>query len=269
MIGIFDSGMGGLTVLKAIKEEMPSIDVLYFGDTKNAPYGSRSREELTALTIKAIQLLRSRGSRSIVSACNSVSASMTVSLFDTFSISSAQSRQHGAEQPEHLIEMVGPTVSYFRESTARLLLCATQATIDSHMYQNAFEMIGKSVDAFAIPELAGAIEAGSNEEKIERTIRAALEAATEQGMSVQNYDVLILACTHYPLVTPVFQKMLGKGVLVFDPAIAVAERVKKQLWPREMADGKMTFLLSQDSEPFRAFAAKLFPGSAYTIEVVS
>jgi glutamate racemase len=205
---------------------------------------------------------------------------MTVSLFDTFSISSPQN-EYG--QQDHLIEMVGPTVSYFRESTARLLLCATQATIDSGMYQNAFEMIGKHVDAFAIPELAGAIEAGASEDKIEQIIRSSLERAREQEMAIENYDILILACTHYPLVQKVFEKVLeemanetssatgnaNRPVLVFDPAVAVAERVKKQLWPREMADGKITFLLSQDSEPFRTFAAKLFPESAYTIEVVS
>jgi glutamate racemase len=262
MIGIFDSGMGGLTVLKAIKEEMPSIDVLYFGDTKNAPYGLRPREELSALTIKAIQLLRSRGSRSIVSACNTVSASMTVSLFDTFSLASQD------RAPEYLIEMVGPTVAYFRNSTARLLLCATPATIESRMYQNAFEMIGKNVDAFPISELAGAIEEGKgtkeDKSEIERIIRNAL-----QNISLENYDVLILACTHYPLVQELFQEIVGSSVLVFDPAVAVAERVKKQLWPREMADGKITFLVSRDSTPFRTFAARLFPGSAYSIEVVS
>jgi glutamate racemase len=241
MIGIFDSGMGGLTVLKAIREEMPSIDVLYFGDTKNAPYGSKSREELSRLTIQAIQILRARSARSIVSACNSVSASMTVSLMDTFSLSSEGT-------PEYLLEMVGPTVSYFKESTARLLLCATPATIQSQMYQNGFQMIGKHVDTFAIPELAGAIEAGASDADIERIIRNSLEE-----IQTRNYDIVILACTHYPLVADVFERILGKSILVFDPAVAVAERVKKQLWPREMADGTTTFLLSKDSEQFLLF----------------
>lgn len=257
MIGIFDSGMGGLTVLKAIREEMPSIDVLYFGDTGNAPYGSKSREEISKLTIQAIQILRTRGARSIVSACNSVSASMTVSLFDTFALSS-----------DYLIEMVGPTVSYFRESSARILLCATPATIKSSMYQDGFEMIGKDVETFAIPDLAGAIERGDSDEELERIIQISL-----QSIMLADFDVLILACTHYPLATHLFQKVLKElspkeTLHIFDPAIAVAERVKKQLWPRETADGKMTFLLSQDSEPFREYATKLFSGSAYTIEVL-
>ena len=258
MIGIFDSGMGGLTVLKAIREEMPSIDVLYFGDTENAPYGSRSREEISKLTVQAIQILRSRGARSIVSACNSVSASMTVSLFDTFALSS-----------DYLIEMVGPTVSYFRESSARILLCATPATIKSSMYQDGFEMIGKEVQTFSIPDLAGEIEKGATDEILENIIRNSME-----GIQLEDFDVLILACTHYPLVTHLFQKVLkdllpNKALYIFDPAVAVAERVKKQLWPREMADGKTTFLLSADSMPFREHAKKLFPKSAYTIEVLT
>ena len=252
MIGIFDSGLGGLTILKAIKEEMPSIDVLYFGDTANAPYGLKSREELSVLTVQAIQFLRTRGARSIVSACNSVSASLTVSLLDSFSMSS-----------DFLIEMVGPTASYFKESTARLLLCATPATIRSQMYQNAFQLIGKPLEAFAISDLAGAIETGASDSEIETIIRKSLEP-----ISLDDFDILILACTHYPLVQGIFEKVVGKSILVFDPATAVAERVKKQLWPREMADGKMQFLLSKDSEPFRIQVQKLFPKSEYSIEVV-
>ena len=252
MIGIFDSGMGGLTVLKAIREQMPSIDVLYFGDTKNAPYGSRTREELSHLTVQAIQFLRARGARSIVSACNSVSASLTVSLFDSFDLA-----------PDVLIEMVGPTVSYFKNSEARILLCATSATIRSEMYQNGFQMIGKEIETFAIPELAGAIEAGLPDTEIENIIRDSIK-----NVRADQFDVLILGCTHYPLVIDSFEKVLENKMHIFDPAVAVAERVKKQLWPREMADGSVRFLLSKDSKPFRTHVARLFPGSAYPIEVV-
>ena len=210
MIGIFDSGMGGLTVLKAIRDEMDSIDVLYFGDTANAPYGSKSRAELSHLTVDAIRLLRERGARSIVSACNSVSASLTVSLFDTFSLST-----------DYLIEMVGPTVSYFKDSDARLLLCATPATILSEMYQNGFQMIGKEVETFSIPDLAGAIEAGDSDAVIEEIIKKSLE-----NISLDKFDILILACTHYPLVSNIFECVLGEHVLVFDPAVAVSKELR-------------------------------------------
>jgi glutamate racemase len=253
MIGIFDSGLGGLTVLKAIREEMPSIDVMYFGDTKNAPYGSKTRSEISGFTVEAIKLLRAHGVRSIVSACNSVSASLAVSLLDVFSMA-----------PDILIEMVGPTVSYFDGSSARILLCATPATISSELYQNGFHMIGKEIETFAIPDLAGAIESGASDETIEQIIRSAVE-----GIDLSAYDVLILACTHYPLALQIFQKVLDSSIIIFDPAVAVAERVMKQLWPREMSDGKTHFILSQDSEPFRKEVARLFLGAAYPIEVLN
>src|SRR3989344_6076418 len=102
MIGVFDSGVGGLTVLKAMRDVYPSIDVVYFGDTKNSPYGKKSGKELSALTVAGIRFLLEHGATTLVSACNSVSASLAVSLYDVLSIKSSQ-----------LIEMVGPTVSAF------------------------------------------------------------------------------------------------------------------------------------------------------------
>ena len=252
MIGLFDSGSGGLTVLQQLREVLPSADVVYFGDIGNAPYGSKSRAELSRLTIKAIELLQGRGATSIISACNSVSASMAVSLFDIFSL-----------KPAALIEMVGPTVSYFRESDARILLCATPATIESGVYQQAFQMIGKDITAVALPELASAIEFGAPESVLRAHIAAGLG-----GYDSQSFDVLVLACTHYPLVGSLFEEAVGPSVEVFDPAIAVAERAQTLLWPREVAGGSTTFIISQDSAPFRALVAKLFPDSSSSIEVL-
>lgn len=251
MIGIFDSGSGGLTVLKAIREVMPSTDILYFGDIKNAPYGSKSNSELSVLTVRAIELLQKRGANSIVSACNSVSASLAVSLFDALSLT-----------PDSLIEMVGPAVSYFKNSSARLLLAATPATIQSEIYQNAFRMIGKEVEAIAVPDLAAAIEFGSSEEEIEQIIRDVFK-----GVQLENFDAVVLACTHYPLVTHVFKRVLG-AVHLFDPAVAVGERVKRKLWPREVGDGTTHFIISKDSEPFRDRVAQLALGGEFTVEVL-
>ncbi len=252
MIGIFDSGSGGLTVLRAIRDHLPSADILYFGDIKHAPYGSKSPEELSLRTLAAIRLLQGEGARSLVSACNSVSASLAVSLFDALPLS-----------PEHLIEMVGPTVSYVRGSDARLLLCATPATVQSGIYQHAFRMVGKEVATVALPDLAGAIEFGAPREDIERIIRDGFA-----GIDLSPFDVLILGCTHYPLVMDAFQRVLGSSVRIFDPAIAVAERVEERFWPREAGRGRMRFLISAESEPFRAQVERLFPESQHTIEVV-
>jgi glutamate racemase len=251
MIGIFDSGSGGLTVLKAIKDVLPSADVLYFGDIKNAPYGSKSHDELSKLTVDAITLLQKQGATRIVSACNSVAATLALSLFDAFDL-----------ELTSIVEMVGPTVAYFRNSSARVLLVATPATIRSGIYQNGFHMIGKEITAVAIEGLAGAIEFGASREEIKDLIKKALE-----GQSLKDFDVLVLACTHYPLVKEVFEE-LAPLVMIFDPATAVAERVEKQFWPQEAGNRSMEFLVSQDSEIFRGFVAQLFSNQKYSIKVV-
>ena len=252
MIGIFDSGSGGLTVMRAIREQMPSSDIIYFGDIKNAPYGEKSHAELSVLTMQAIELLMKRGAKSIVSACNSVSASLAVSLFDALSIA-----------PDHLIEMVGPTVGYLKKSSARILLVATTATVNSGIYQNAFRLIGKDIEVLAIPELASAIEFGKPEEEIESIIRDAFKS-----VELEEIDAVILACTHYPLAIKGFSRALGDSIALFDPADAVGERVRRQLWPMEAGDGRTHFVISKDSQPFRDRVATLFTESMGEIEVI-
>src|ERR1700753_3846841 len=111
MIGIFDSGVGGLTVLRALRARMPRADVVYFGDTKHAPYGNRSREDIVSLTKDAFALLRREGADSIVSACNSVSVTLALPLAS-----------------ERVVEMVGPTVRALSGSEKRIGLAATAAT---------------------------------------------------------------------------------------------------------------------------------------------
>jgi glutamate racemase len=250
MIGIFDSGSGGLTVLKALRDQLPSCDVFYFGDTKNAPYGTRSQEELAKLTVQAIRLLQKRGANKIISACNSVSASLVISIHDALDLA-----------PDSIIEMVGPTVSYIKNIQGSILLVATPATIKSGIYQNATAMAGKSIDTLALPSLAGAIERGESREKIEEIIVSELGSALK-------HDVLVLGCTHYPLVLEQFKKVVSPSVFIIDPAEAVADRAYKLFWPAEVRDGKSTFLISSDSDTFRNFVKELFPQSEYTIEVL-
>lgn len=252
MIGIFDSGSGGLTVLRAIRERLPSADILYFGDIKNAPYGEKPHRELCELTLRAIELLLARGATSIVSACNSVSAALAVSLFDALSIA-----------PDRLIEMVGPTVSAFKDTPGKILLAATPATIGSGIYQNAFRMLGKEITTVAIPGLAAAVEFGDSEGKTEGIIRDAFS-----GVHVSDFDAIILACTHYPLAAQNFVNVLGNKTALFDPAVAVSDRVLRQIG-REESDGSglIRFLISKDSLPFRERVATLSLG-AFTIEVL-
>jgi glutamate racemase len=252
MIGVFDSGVGGLTVLKALRDVYPSVDVAYFGDIRNAPYGARSRTELSRLAVDGAQFLIDKGASSIVCACNSVSVSMALSLYDILSVPHIP-----------IIEMVGPCVAALRGSEARILLVATSATVESGMYQNAFRMIGKEIQAMAIPELASAIECGEGNAAYETCIRAALA-----DVPADSYDMLVLGCTHFPLARESFHAVVGDKAL-FDPAEAVASRVLRDLWPREMGYGKTAFYISKESARFRALAEKMFPQGEYAIQVVA
>jgi glutamate racemase len=251
MIGILDSGSGGLTVMKAIREQLPSSDIVYFGDIKNAPYGSKTQRELSTLTAQAMLLLKERKAERIVSACNSVSASLAVSLLDVFAIA-----------PGQLVEMVGPTVGYFRNVDKRIALCATPATVAAGMYENAFHMIGKEPLSIPMPDLAAAIEFGASVADIKSIIEHTLAPFAGQ------FDVLILACTHYPLVQNIFAEVLGPDIMLFDPAEAVAARAKQLFWPQEVAFGTTHFIISKESEHFREYVRKLFPTLIYTIEVL-
>ncbi len=252
MIGMFDSGSGGLTVLRAIRDRLPSSDIFYFGDIKNAPYGGKTQRELADLTVSALSMLQKKGATSIVSACNSTSASLAVSLFDSFAIPQMR-----------IIEMVGPTVHFLKSSDRKVLLCATPATIESGIYQHAFQMAGKEVSFLPIPELAGAIEFGKPDTEIERIIRDAFS-----GIDVRTLDLVVLGCTHYPLVADSFRRVLGEQVALLDPALIVAERVEEQLWPREAGEGSLSFVLSADSPVFRALLEQLFPSVEYSVEVL-
>lgn len=251
MIGVIDSGSGGLSVLLELRREFPSADFLYFGDIKNAPYGEKSHAELSRLTVEALKFLKDNGVSNVVSACNSVSASMAISLFDTLLSS------------QHIVEMVGPTVQAFAEDVRPIVLCATQATIDSGMYQNAFHMIGKAnVTAIPIPDLAGQIEFGADRATIKENIASAL--APHHG----SLEVLILGCTHYPLVIDLFKEVVGEQVSIIDPAQYVANRAASLFKDELTGTGTVKFVISQDSQPFRDYVAKLLETSTYTIEVL-
>lgn len=251
MIGIFDSGSGGLTVLRAVREQLPSVDVLYFGDLLHAPYGIRSQAQLAHLTIEAMSLLRERGARKFISACNSVSTTMALSVFDMFEI-----------KPHHVLEMVGPTVSALRGVDRPIVLIATPATIASGMYQLGFRMVGKSVLAVPLPNLASMIE---NKEDTSVIVAMLKEEFAE--ITVPENAILILGCTHYPLAAESLLQALP-GVSLFDPAGPVAERAHELFWPEEVGSGRTEFLLSKKSDVFIERVESLFPGLTYSLEEI-
>ncbi len=250
MIGVFDSGSGGLGVLFGIRRKLPAAELIYLGDIKNAPYGGRSREELGALTVLDIQKLLAEGATRIVSACNSVSTAMILPMFSILSI-----------RPFDVVEMVGPTVKALQKEKRKILLVATEATVSSGIYQNGLAKAGKEIRAVAIPDLAGMIEFGGDVERLLAVIRKAIGKEKDFG-------VLLLGCTHYPFVKNLFEKVLdemGNEAEVYDPAAAVADEVSIKM--EELGSGKIRFLITKESALFRARVKEMF-GGGFRVELV-
>ena len=241
MIGIFDSGSGGLTVLAELLKRVPRADVLYFGDIANVPYGTKTERELRALTIGAVDFLIKNGAWDLISACNSVSARTVLA-------------DHRIDRA--ILEMVEPTVEALANESGEILLDGTLATVRSGIYQQAFAKQGKKIHVLPIAPLAALVEAGVPGEQVAEVIKHALSAAPEA-------DALVLGCTHFPLVRGQFQRFFAGRIV--DPASYVAEKAVQKFETK--GSGTLRFVITKDSEPFRRRVAELF-GGLYSIDVI-
>jgi glutamate racemase len=248
MIGFFDSGSGGLSVLSHFRTLAPDADIVYFGDIKNAPYGEKSSEELSSLTRGGVAVLREAGATSIVSACNSVSTSILA----------------GAAGDMPFVEMSMPTAKYMQQFAGkRFLLLATPATVASGMYEHALADV-VSLDSIGVPGLAGAIEFGEPSDTVASLVRDAL--APKLG---QKYDGVILGCTHYPLarkiIEPIIAELFGNA-LIIDPGEPVAGEASRAF--AEKGSGITRFVISKDSVTFRLRVGAMLPAHSYEVHTI-
>ena len=238
MIGVFDSGSGGLTVLRVVRERMPNADIVYFGDIKNAPYGNKSREELGVLTVLGIERLIREGATEIVSACNSVSVSIVLPMFEILDLPHA-----------NIVEMVGPTVSGLRGTEGSVLVVATHATIESNAYQDGLRMVGVSADGLALPDLVSLIEGGASDDAMREYVHNALAPELKE-----DHTHLLLGCTHFPLIRTIFTdvvKEVQPTCVIVDPALSVASVVAQRF--RDAGGGTTRFVITEDSPVFVKF----------------
>lgn len=213
MIGIFDSGSGGLSVATEIIKLLPNVDVVYIGDTKNMPYGNKSSSELFSLTHSMISFLLAQHCTTLVSACNSISSQVILN------------EHFHHEIP--IIEMVHPTVKYLaQQAHKKIALVATPATINSHLYQTELQKQGITAYTIANPSLALAIETNNL-----TTINQEIENIIIE-CKLNTIDILSLSCTHYPLVKNIFQTIAHSHnftIEIFDPSNAVARNVAQTI----------------------------------------
>ncbi len=253
MIGIFDSGIGGLGTAQKIRQNAPEADLVYFGDLANMPYGPKSTEELFRLTLRAMAFVRAQGANEFVAACNSVSVSVITPILDMFGKSNTI-----------VIEMVGPTAKALRtRARGTVLVGATLATVRSGMYERAFEKEGIPTEMIALPELARAIEESADEMKLQTIIAPAVEKAIAIGAKT-----FVFGCTQYPFIRETFARAFASKqyeIELYDPSDAVAQEAVHRCDVR--GSGLNTFFVSKSSEVFEKTVKQLF-GDSISVECV-
>jgi glutamate racemase len=215
-IGVFDSGIGGLTVANAILKALPNERLVYFGDTAHLPYGDKSADAIRYYCLKIAKFLLEQDCKMIVVACNSASSVGYDVLLEFF------------REQVLFVNVVDPLVAAVAAGQYRKVgVIATKATINSGVYQQKLAAANPAVEivAQATPLLAPMIEEGFIHNKISQTI---LENYLGHP-GFRNIDALLLACTHYPLIRKDIAAFLGGGVDIFDSSILVAEQAAGML----------------------------------------
>ena len=214
-IGVFDSGVGGLSVLRAIRMLMPGETVLYFGDQGHVPYGPRSMEQIQNFSEGITKFLLDHDSKLIIVACNTASAAALTYLRRCF--------------PSVSFVGMEPAVKPAAETTrtGRVGVLATPATFQGALYASVVERFAAGVELFQ-HTCPGLVEQIENGELDSAKTRAILEDALHP-MLEKNIDTVVLGCTHYPFVIPLIERIVGEKVRVIDPAPSVAKQANRLL----------------------------------------
>jgi glutamate racemase len=248
-IAVFDSGVGGLTVLHECLVSLPHEDFVYLGDTARFPYGDRSQAELRAYAIELGERLVEEGAKLLVVACNSATSAALPAL------------RKRVEARVPVIGVVAPESRLAAQATrnGRVGLLATPATVASGAYARALAAVAPeaTLHPVACPGLAPLIQAGSEvDERVVHEVERACAPLRRAGV-----DAVILGCTHYPLVRPMIQRSLGRGVAIVTSGEAIADEVESQLRMRDLDNapdrrGGYRFLSSGDPEGFRRLGTR-------------
>jgi glutamate racemase len=241
-IGIFDSGIGGLTVAKAISDLLPDEQLIYFGDTAHMPYGDRSPDSIRYYCLRIAKFLLEQNCKMIVIACNTASSVAYQVLLDFFKKNSL------------FVNVVDPLVEETaRQHFHRVGVIATKATISSRVYELKLQdrMPDLEVSSLATPLLAPMIESGYFHDKISKTVIEDYLSTEE----LANLDALLLACTHYPLIKSDIDAFYNGQVKILDSTIVTAQSVKKTLESRDLlSDARQApnrFYVSELTQSFK------------------
>ena len=251
-IGVFDSGIGGLTVAREIMRNLPSEKIVYFGDTARLPYGSKSKDTIIRYSRQIVRFLQSRGVKAIVVACNTASALALDTLEKEIDIP--------------IIGVVKPGARVAAQATEskRVGVIATEATIRSGLYTKLIQEIDPEISVIGkpCPLFVPLVEEGWRKDPITEMIaRRYLEVLQEQDI-----DTLILGCTHYPLLRKLIGDIMGDKVRLVNPAYETSMVLKNLLADQHMENQGGTkeefpyrFYVSDAAEKFKEFANSILP----------
>jgi glutamate racemase len=248
MIGVFDSGFGGLTVLKALLEHIPESDYVYFGDTARLPYGSKSVETVARYAVEAAHYLESHGAQMLVIACNTATA-LALDRITT-----------AAHVPVVGVVEPGAEAAAAATGNTKVVVIGTEATVSSHAYRKALEARGLSAREKACPLLVPLVEEGWIDHTVtEQVARIYLGEAFADGFD--DADTMVLGCTHYPLLKPLLERVTPAHVNIVDSAESTAQAVAaqfRQLMPpaassaeERRAQPRLKFFATDSTEKFR------------------
>ncbi|TAK14812.1 MAG: glutamate racemase [Anaerolineae bacterium] len=255
-IGVFDSGIGGFSVLRVLQAQLPNEDFIFFGDQGHIPYGPRSLEEVRGFSEAIVRFLLAEGSKLIVVACNTASAAALVHLRKTF--------------PDVPFVGMEPAVKPAAETTQSGVVgvIATKATFQGELYASVVERFAQDVIVLqaTCPGLVEEIEAGRLEGEIAREI---LEIAL-RPMMMKGIDAVVLGCTHYPFVENLIRELVGHRVRIIEPSGAIARQVERLLDEHKLRNpnnqvGTTRYFTSGKSEAMEEAALQLL-GVAVTAE---
>ncbi len=257
-IGVFDSGVGGLSVLRAIRERIPNESIIYFGDQGHIPYGPRPMEQIRSFSEAITNFLLEHRAKIIVVACNTASAAALKFLRERF-----PDVQFVGMEPA-----VKPAAEHTR--TGRVGVLATPATFQGELYASVVERFASGVELYqnTCNGLVQQIEMGNiGGDETRRILREALKPMLEQ-----NIDTVVLGCTHYPFVIPLIQEIVGEQVRVIDPAPAVARQVERLIEAGGMRNqlsnrGTITLFTSGNPAALRSLLPKLLGEDGEIVQV--
>lgn len=256
-IGVFDSGIGGLTVLRVLQARFPAENFIYLGDTARLPYGSKSAATIRKYSEQNVRALIERGVKAIVVACNSASTQMRESVFDGI-------RVYNTIHP-------GAKAALAASPRKRIGLIGTRATIASRAYEDEIRNLdpAATVVAQACPLLVPLAEEGWDGDPVANLI----VFRYLQGVMGEQIDTLILGCTHYPLMAGSIARVTGSSVTLVDSGEAIADEMtadaKNGVWsPRESGPGSLEILLTDGSSAFRELSKRILGAATPDPEII-